>query len=72
MNNRYIYHSKISEKKFQEILRYFSHDIEASKIAVLTGISRPTINRVLKAVRCRIAYFCESESPFESGEIEID
>ena len=54
------------------IIRYFSLDIEATKIAALTGISRPTINRILKAVRQRIAEFCESESPFESGEVEID
>lgn len=72
MNNRYIYHSKISEKKFREIVRYFSHDIEASKIAALSGVSRPSINRILKAVRCRIAEFCEAESPFDVGEVEID
>ena len=72
MTNKYIFHSKISEKKFREIIRYFSLDIEATKIAALTGISRPTINRILKAVRQRIAEFCESESPFESGEVEID
>ena len=72
MTNRYIFHSKISEKKFRAILRYFCHDIEASKIALLTGVSRPTINRILKAIRVRIAEVCESESPFEAGEIEID
>jgi len=72
MNNRYIFHSKISEKKFREIVRYFSHDIEASKIAALTGVSRYSINRILKAVRCRIAEFCEAESPFDVGEVEID
>ena len=72
MINKYIFHSRISEKKFREILRYFSHDSEASKIAVLTGISRPTVNRILKGVCIRIAGFCESESPFEVGEIEID
>jgi transposase len=53
-------------------VRYFSHDIEASKIAALTDVSRPTINRILKAVRCRIAEFCEAESPFDVGEVEID
>ena len=72
MNNKYIFHSRISEEKFREIIRYFSLDIEATKIAALTGISRPTINRILKAVRQRIAEFCESESLFESGEVEID
>ena len=72
MRNRYIFHSKISEKKFRELLRYFSLDIEATKISALTGVSRPTVNRMLKAVRQRIAEFCESESPFEAGEVEID
>ena len=72
MRNKYIFHSKISEKKFREILRCFSLDIEASKIAQLVGVSRPTINRILKAVRQRIAEFCEFESPFVAGEVEID
>ena len=72
MRNKYIFHSKISEKKFREILRYFSVDIEASKIAQLVGVSRPTINRILKALRQRIAEMCESESPFAAGEVEID
>ena len=72
MRNKYIFHSKISEKKFRALIRYYSLDIEATKIAQLIGISRPTINRILKAVRQRIAAFCETESPFETGEIEID
>ena len=72
MRNKYIFHSKISERKFRAIIRYYSLDIEATKIAKLIGVSRPTINRILKAVRQRIAEFCETESPFETGEIEID
>ena len=72
MNNKYILHAKISEAKFRAILKYFALDIEASKISVLTGISRNTINRLLKAIRERIAECCELESPFEQGEIEID
>ena len=72
MTNKYIFHSGISEKKFSEIIQYFSPGIEATKIAALTDISRPGINRILKAVRQRIAEFCESESLFESGEVEID
>ena len=38
----------------------------------MTGISRSTIIRILKAVHRRIAEFRESDSPFKSGEIEID
>ncbi len=72
MRNKYIFHSKISEKQFRVIIRYYSLDIEATKIAHLIGISRLTINRILKAVRQRTAEFCETESPFQTGEIEID
>ena len=53
-------------------MKCFSLDVEASKIAVLTGISRNTVNRTLTAIRKRISEFCELESPFAQGEIEID
>ena len=72
MNNKYIFFAKISEDKFRHILKCFSADIEASKIAVLTGISRNSINRILRAIRQRIAEYCEEESLFDCGEIEID
>ena len=72
MTNKYIYRSRISEPKFREILRIFSLDVDATTIAELVGLSRPTINRILKAIRWRIAEFCETESPFEIGEVEID
>jgi transposase len=44
MKNKYIYGTHISERKTREIIKYFSHDIEAKKVAMLTGVSRPTIN----------------------------
>ena len=71
MKNKYIYHSRISEKKFREILKYFAQDIEATKIANLTGISRISINKILKSIRILMAKECEKISKF-LGEIEID
>ena len=47
MKNKYIYRSRISEKKFRKILWYFSADIEAVKIAEFTDISEKTINLAL-------------------------
>ena len=47
MKNKYIVRSRISEKKFREILWYFSADIEAVKIAEFTDISETTINLAL-------------------------
>jgi len=40
MKNKYMKSSNISEVKFREIIRYFSLDLEASKIAFLCGVGR--------------------------------
>ena len=71
MKNKYIVRARISQKKFREILKYFAEDIEATKIANLTGISRISINKILKNIRILMASECEKISKF-SGEIEID
>ena len=63
--------ARISRKKFRQILLYFSLDLTASQITLLTGLNRNTVNRYLTLIRQRIALYCESESPF-SGEIELD
>ena len=70
--NKYFVRSRISEKKFREIIKLFSTDLTASQIACLTQTNRNTINKILKNIRIRIAEVCEKESPFEKGEIEID
>ena len=72
MKNRYFIRSRISEKKFREIIRYFSVDLTAIQIAHLTKLNINTINRILKKIRLRIAEFCEKESIFSKGEVEID
>jgi len=69
--NRYANRSKISEAQFRALARLFALDIEATKIAAITGLHRNTINRYLGAIRARIADFCETESPF-AGEVEVD
>ena len=51
MKNKYIVRSLILEKKFRGILKYFTEDMEATKIANLTGISRISINKILKSIR---------------------
>lgn len=68
MKNKYIVRSRISQKKFREILKYFTEDIEATKIANLTGISRIPINKILKNIRILMSQECEKISKF-SGEI---
>ena len=72
MINKYKKRSKISEAKFRQIIKLFALDIEATKIAELTGLSRKTINSVLSKIRIRIAAYCLQQSPFDVGEVEID
>jgi len=69
--NRYYRRSHISEAKFRQIVHLFVDDLSASEIAELTGVSRPTINKLLLKLRIRITQFCEVESPL-SDEIEVD
>jgi len=72
MGNKYIKRSRIPKAKTRTISRYFVCDIEASKIADLTGVSRNTINKILKAIRLRIAGICEQKSSFDQELVEID
>ena len=72
MKNKYIIRSRISDKKFREILKLFCFDIEAKKVSEITNISRITINKIFDELRILIASKCELESPFEKGEIELD
>ena len=51
MKNKYIIRSRISEKKFREILKYFTEDIEASKISNLTKISEATLCKIFREIR---------------------
>lgn len=69
--NRYYRRSHISEAKFRQIIRYFCLDFTASATAELTGISRPTVNKIYQKIRMRVAEICEAKSPL-SGEIEVD
>ena len=72
MINKYQKRSRISEAKFRQLVKLFALDIEATKIAELTGLSRKTINRILYKIRIRIAAYCQQQSPFDVGEVEID
>jgi transposase len=69
--NKYSNRSRISEAKFREIIRYFSLDLDAQKIAILINLNRNTINRYLSLIRKRITEKCEQDATF-LGEIEVD
>jgi transposase-like protein len=69
--NRYYRRSRISEKKFREIIKYFSFDLTANRTALLTGLTHKTVNQIYLKIRLRLAQDCQRESPF-SGEVEVD
>ena len=71
VKNKYVKRSHISEQKFRQIVKLFAEDLNATQISNLTGLSRPTINKYLQAIRRRIVEFCELNSPL-TGEIEVD
>ena len=59
MVNHYKKHSRISDKKFREILKLFLLDIEATKVSEISNISCPAINRLFTYFRTIIADYCE-------------
>jgi transposase len=71
VKNKYVNRSKISEKKFRQIIGLFALDLDASQIANITDLNRNTVNRYLKEIRCKIAEYCKQSSPL-CGEVEID
>jgi len=69
--NRYYRRSRISEKKFREIIKYFALDLTANRTAQLTGLTHKTVNQIYLKIRHRLAQDCLRQSPF-SGEVEVD
>ena len=70
--NKYYRCSRISEKRFRQLARLFALDLSASDTARLTGLTTKTVNSIYLKIRARIAQSCERESPFASGEVEVD
>lgn len=70
--NRYYRCSKISERKFRQVVRFFAHDLTASKTAEFIGLTRKSVNVIFLKIRERIAGECERASPFSACEVEVD
>ncbi len=70
--NRYYQRSKISERKFRQIVRYFAMDFTASDVAQLTRLTRKTVTTIFLRMRQRIAAECERASPYSDCEVEVD
>ena len=64
--NRYYRRSRLSERKFREIVRCFAVDMSASDTARLTGISIRSINTIFPKIRQRMAQVVERHSVFNT------
>ena len=71
LKNRYLKSSKLSERKFRELVKLFSADLTAVQIARLANVNRNTVNRILRLIRQRILEYTEQQRPF-FGTIEVD
>ena len=70
LKNKYIVRSRISEAKFREILKYFTEDIEASKISNLTKISEVTLRKIFREIRILMSKECEVLKSNERSEVK--
>ena len=69
--NRYYQRSRIAERPFRQLLRYFALDLSASDTVRLTGISLRSVNDIYIKLRHRLAEECEHHNAL-SGQIEVD
>jgi len=66
LKNRYLYHSKIEEKKFRQILKPFALDLTASQSAEFINLNIKTINLLYRKFRERIKDLTNEISPIKS------
>jgi len=70
--NRYYRRAKISERKTRQIIKYFALDLTAQKTALLTNLTRKSVNQIYLKIRNRVAQEAERASPFGTCQIEVD
>ena len=70
--NKYYRRSRISEERFQHLVRYFALDFSATEAARLTGLTRKSATSIFLKIRQRLAKDCQRCSPFRTGLIAAD
>lgn len=56
----------------RQIIKYFALDLTAQKTALLTNLTRKSVNQIYLKIRNRVAQEAERASPFQACEIEVD
>src|SRR5918997_4098770 len=70
--NPFYRRSRISAKKFRQLLRLFALDLTATNAAELTGLTRKSVTTIFLKIRGRIAEECERRSPLSVDQVEVD
>jgi transposase len=70
--NRYYRRARIAEAKFRLLIWHFALDLHAADAAHLTGVSHRSVITIFGKIRQLIAEECERQSPFKTGEVEVD
>ena len=71
MQNRYLKHAHISEKKFKSVLSCFCKDYTATQTAELSHVSRNTVNGLYSRIRQRI-FDITQDDEYLDGKVEVD
>jgi transposase-like protein len=69
--NRYYRGSKLSEKKFLEILKYFCLDLTAKMTSELSNVNKNTTDKIYRMLREKILKYSEKETS-SAGIFELD
>ena len=70
--NPFYRRSRISAKKFRQLLRLFALDLTATDASHLTGLTRKSVTVIFLKIRACLAEECERQSPLSSGHVEVD
>lgn len=65
--NLFYRRSRISVKKFRQLLRLFALDLRATDVALLMGLTRKSVTMIFLKIRERIAEECERQSSLSAG-----
>jgi len=72
MKNRYEKGTRLSERKYRQVLRLFAADIPALTVSELNSLNYRTVHRLFTVWRMRIVRMALEEILPFAGEIEVD
>ena len=72
MKNKYLSVSRISERKFRQLIRCFCEDINATQVSHLLDLNRNTVNLWINQIMERIYEQVEAEKLKNATDVQMD